>query len=61
MTLSLHEFLHYTALTGKLESGKQSSVGQVDCKPQQSCWNKHFKVEYKLVCLQDIMAYDLKD
>lgn len=41
------------------ESCKQSSVGQVNYKPQHGYRSKHLKVEYKLVCLQDIMAYDL--
>lgn len=27
------------------------SVGQVHGEPQQGCWSKHFKVEYKHVCL----------
>lgn len=47
------------SLIEKPESGKQNSVGRVDCKPQQGCWSKHFEAEYKLVCLQDIIAYDL--
>lgn len=39
----------------------KSSVGRVDCKPQQGHWGKHSKLEYKLLCLQDIMAYNLED
>lgn len=38
---------------------KQSSEGPADYKPQHGRRSKHFKVEYKLVCLQDIMAYNL--